>query len=154
MKYIEGDIREATETFIAHGCNSQGVMGSGVALAIKNKWPKAFEQYRSDLLDNKAAFGDCSFCDISTDDGEKYIMNLITQDQYGTEKRQVNYAAIVSSLTHAISIANLDYEIGVDQIAIPKIGAGLGGGDWDIIETILKDFEEFYGIEFTVYFIG
>ena len=35
--YKQGDLLEAEEVVIVHGCNAQGVVGSGVALAIRNK---------------------------------------------------------------------------------------------------------------------
>lgn len=147
MKYVKGDVTKAKEKFIAHGCNCQGVMGSGVAMVVKQRWPGAFEKYTSDLAWNYS-LGDCSF--YETEDG-KYILNLLTQNKYGTGTRHVNYVAIINSLKHAIDIAELDYDISIDKVAIPMIGAGLGGGDWNIIESLLQDFEKMYGIEFVVY---
>ncbi len=38
-KYVSGDIRCVSSGIIVHGCNAQGVMGSGVALALRTTWP-------------------------------------------------------------------------------------------------------------------
>ena len=150
MKYVKGDLLNAEETVIAHGCNCQGVMGSGVALAVKNKYPYAYIQYVKDIKSGRQ-LGDCSFYMEADDKINKIVLSLLTQEYFGTDRRQVNYAAIVYSLIHALNIADLDYDFEIKTIAIPKIGAGLGGGDWNIIEAILKDFELMCDIEFVVY---
>ena len=106
MKYVKGDLLKAEEKYIAHGCNAQGVMGSGVAKVIKEKWPKAYKDY---LLDLKAIneTRDRSLGAVlpSIQRDDKVILNLITQEFFGTEKRQVNYAALITSLTSSIIIA-------------------------------------------------
>ena len=152
MRYVVGNLLECEEIVIAHGCNCQGVMGSGVALAIRRKWPDIYEDYRKifedDLYDPK--LGDC-ISDV-TEDGTKVILNLLTQESFGTDRRHVNYAAIVSSLVAYID--DIREDIDSVTIAIPKIGAGLGGGDWNVIELLLTDLEAIYTdieLEFVVY---
>lgn len=145
MIFKTGDVTEATENFIAHGCNCQGVMGSGVAKVIKQKFPLAYEYYHNVVK----YYGDRkeellgSYCSVMV--GDKIILNLFTQKNYGTDKRHMNYAAILSSFEKVYE------DFGKCQIAIPLIGAGLGGGNWEVIEMLLKDFEEKTGIEFVVY---
>lgn len=46
VTYIVMDITTATRGIVVHGVNCQGVMGSGVALAIRTKWPQIFESYK------------------------------------------------------------------------------------------------------------
>ena len=46
MKTIHDDLLGATHGIILHGCNAQGVMGSGVAKLIRAKWPGAYAAYR------------------------------------------------------------------------------------------------------------
>ena len=45
--YKQGDLTQAEEYIIAHGCNAQGKMGSGVAKAIRREFPQAYSYYRS-----------------------------------------------------------------------------------------------------------
>ncbi len=164
MLYVKGDIRDATEDCIAHGCNCQGVMGSGVALAIKNKWPDAYKAYVNGLHKDDTRLG-MSIPHLH-EKTNTIIVNLLTQEYFGTDRRHVNYAAIVTSLVSFIDeviVADgevngdlVDYELKL-RIAIPMIGAGLGGGDWEIIETLLEDIEDMYtkecDLEFVVYYI-
>ena len=46
MKIIKGDLLNETTGLIAHGVNCQGVMGKGIALAIKKKYPQVFIDYK------------------------------------------------------------------------------------------------------------
>ena len=46
----KGNLLEQTKGVIIHGCNCQGVMSSGIALQIRNKWPGVFETYIYDQI--------------------------------------------------------------------------------------------------------
>lgn len=154
MKYVKGNLLEAQETLIVHGCNGQGVMGAGVAAAIRNKWPGAFKEYKTFQEAYGLALG--TYSSYLTDE-KKIVVNLITQENYGTSIRQVNYASIAVGFDNIIKDSMVAKQNKGDTsilgIAIPKIGAGLGGGDWEIIEAILEDLEKVWNnyVEFVVY---
>ena len=46
IRVINGDLLEADSTFICHQVNCRGVMGSGVAKAIRDKYPEVYTQYK------------------------------------------------------------------------------------------------------------
>ena len=146
IKYVKDDLLSATKGLMVHGCNCQGVMGSGVALAIKRKYPQAFRDYSdycfmygtvaSDLL-GKVCY--------SRPTPELVIANAFTQEFYGTDKKQyASYAAISSALANITSI----YPTKV-PIVMPKIGCGLGGAEWDVVSRIVED--RLRGYDVTVY---
>lgn len=129
IEYRKGNLLDVTEGIILHGCNAQGVMGSGVALAIKQRYPEAYKEY----MDDHVYLGSISCCWVTDD---LMIINGITQEYYGKDgKRYVNYKAICDVFTEAISKARMFYFV----LNFPKIGAGLGGGDWGIIEQLIDD---------------
>lgn len=132
MKTIKGNLLEATEPVIAHGCNCKGVMGSGVAKAIRAKWPNVFNEYRKKFETEGLRLGDTQLVKI----GEgKYVANLMTQQRYGADgHRYVDYDAV----RNCFKTLNTLISPGI-PIAIPKIGAGLGGGDWNTIKKIIKE---------------
>jgi len=134
--YKQGDLLECQEKWIVHGCNAQGVMGSGVAKAIKEKYPSAFRAYRAAEEVRGLTLGDLSWAEQV--DG-KIVFNAITQEFYGRAgKCYVDYNAIrwmVEGLNHLASEWGV---VGV-HVAMPKIGAGLGGGDWNYIEIIIEE---------------
>lgn len=148
IDYRKGDLMAVTSGIIAHGCNAQGVMGSGVAALVKAKYPGAFEQYVADLemLSKDEAYagmsplGYVSFWSLTDlndallEDG-LLIANCITQNLFGRDgSKFVSYDAIYTcfSTLERIAIAT-----GM-TINIPRIGAGLGGGDWNAIEAIIN----------------
>jgi len=130
--YTEGDVTAAVEDIIVHGCNAQGVMGSGVAKAIRDKWPGAFEVYREAYDERGLALGEVIW--YTTPEG-KLIANAITQEFYGRDKkRYVDYDAVRKAFT---SISGFAKKTG-KSVAMPKIGAGLGGGNWTLIENLVE----------------
>lgn len=140
IEYRKGNLLDVKSGVIAHGVNCQGVMGGGVALAIKQKYPRAFEKYRSKCLEctqfgdpSAKLLGDVQFVRV-TEKGV-VVANCFTQDFYGPRQRQVNYEAVAECF-HALDAVTT-------EVNIPKIGAGLGGGDWKVIEAIINS--EFEG---------
>ena len=146
VKYIKGNLL-GHPFQIAHGVNCQGVMGSGVALAIKNKYPNHFNDYINAVKLNRGISSD--LLGKITDDPSKEdkILGMFTQDFYGKDgKRYVNYAAIGSAFREVSDYLSGDPDDSFCPLGIPKIGAGLGGGDWNIIEQIINDASLYYPI--------
>jgi O-acetyl-ADP-ribose deacetylase (regulator of RNase III) len=146
VRRIVGNLLDTDARYIAHGCNAQGVMGAGVALALRRKWPQVYGEYRAQydrLLLAQRMHMDLPIGDppIGLPLGEVYevqcghqvVLNCITQEFVGGDKRYVSYDAVDECFRH---IARLVPRDGV--VAIPRIGAGLAGGDWDVIETIIN----------------
>jgi O-acetyl-ADP-ribose deacetylase (regulator of RNase III) len=151
--YKIGDLLAAEEPMIAHGCNAQGVMGKGVAKAVKETLPEVFKAYRRQfVLEQKLDLGTVVYVDSHAG---KLWCNCITQGTYdknpivpGTTNvdRYVDYDAIRSCMRDLNARA---IEEGYASIAMPMIGAGLGGGDWDTIAQIIE--EEFTTVVPVVY---
>ena len=125
MEYIKKDITTVTMGVIAHGCNCQGVMGSGVAKAIRDKWPGAYEAYKRMPI-GRTMLGTAQVVNVDDQD-QLFIANCFTQIFYGKNGRFADPTAIERSLNHAYEWADL-YCL---PIYMPKIGAGLGGLDWE-----------------------
>lgn len=125
VTYIKKDITTVEAGIVGHGVNCQGRMGSGVALAIKNKWPEVYKKYMT-LSPKLAPLGKVQFVSISDD---LHIANMFTQDNYGYDgARYASVDAIRMSMNRVCFTASL---MNMD-VYIPKIGSGLGGLDWDI----------------------
>lgn len=133
IEYRKGNLLDVTEGIIVHGCNCQGVMGSGVAKAIREKFPEAYKTYRAEHEYYTLVLGEIVWW--CNDDYTLWIANALTQDQYGTDRRHVNYAAIAKVFTEIFR----QVRINKHTVHFPKIGAGLGGGSWEIIEQIIND---------------
>ena len=137
IEYRKGYLLAVTSGVIAHGVNCQGVMGSGVAKAVREKYPHAYEKYTKDVKSWVEGFGSTvgqlGRVQFVAVDSKLVVANCFTQDFFGIKKRHVDYEAV----------AKCFYELNkrrdwYGQLNIPKIGAGLGGGDWSVIESIIK----------------
>jgi len=121
---VKKNIVDVRLGIVAHGCNASGGFGSGVAGAIKQKYPKVAEAHAArgvgqHLLGN---------IDVISIDHNLQIINCYTQLNYGSDgKRYADLSAIESCLYKVISLA---YSQGL-PVYIPKIGCGLGGLDYD-----------------------
>lgn len=140
-----GNLLHVTNGHIVHGCNAQGVMGSGVALGVKNMYPTAFADYRRIYETEGLKLGVAY--PVRVDPG-LVIWNAITQNLYGSGVRQVSYDAIetcFSQINYHIKEGGVD-NVRFDQspeIHIPLIGAARGGGNWEIIREIIEQTVEF-----------
>ena len=139
MKYNKGDLLSVTRGGILHGCNAQGVMNSGVAKDIKQKWDKVFQGYKAAEERGRLVLGTVSnFTNVGHD---LWVANCITQKYYGYDrKRYASYDAIDSSIREAVRFLKENHSIA--EFHVPKIGAGRGGLDWRVVETILRVIEE------------
>lgn len=131
-----GNLMDVTEGHIVHGCNAQGVMGSGVALAVKNRYPGAYNDYR-EIYENEGLNLGEAYPYLLTD--KLVIWNAITQDNFGQPTRNCSYDAIQTCFDNINFAIINNPTLGVQHIHIPFIGAGLGGGSWNIIKAIIED---------------
>lgn len=133
--YKHGDLMRASEAFILHGCNAQGVMGSGVAKLIRDRYPKAYEEYAKAHKQSGLVVGECIWVETSP----HTVINGITQEFYG---RDPNVVYVSYDGLRAV-IRNINERIGQSDgtigVAMPLIGAGLANGRWSIISEIIKE---------------
>jgi len=138
IHYKKGDVTEATEQVIAHGVNCTGHFGSGVAGAIKRNHPYVREQY---LSLSEHILGTCQFVEYA---GRIWV-NAHTQQDNGYDGKQ--YADLTAVAYCLVSIAEYMRDNLLTTIAMPKIGCGLGGLDWEqveiLVQNILEDYEVF-----------
>ena len=147
---VNGNLLDAKEVIIAHQVNCMGVMGSGVAKQLRNKYPKLYIEYKeycnrfykpSDLLG--------TICYHSVFINKRYIANLFGQLFYGTDKQYTDYAALEKCFKTLASVAK---EHNFD-VAMPyNIGCKLAGGDWNIVYKLIED--AFKDINVTLYKYG
>lgn len=153
---INGDLLALTNIdVIAHQTNCMGVMGSGIAKQIRDKYPDVYNDFRHLYRQGQTYLGHC-FLDCvmknehDTDHiGPKYIANLYGQKDYGREpKCYTNYDALREAfvkLRDQMQIRNLY------SLALPyKMGCGLAGGDWTIVKQIIRDTFESTNINVTI----
>jgi O-acetyl-ADP-ribose deacetylase (regulator of RNase III) len=130
IKYIEyGNIFNIDGvTSYAHGCNCAGAMGKGIAIQFKEKFPEMYKEYKSLCSNGKFTLGDL----FEYNYGEGYVFNLGTQITWRTK---AELRAIEESFTRMLSFATKE---NIKKIALPKIGAGLGGLKWQDVKRVIE----------------
>ncbi len=126
---------EVTEGYIMHGCNAQGVMGSGVARIIRDRYHEAYLTYAKQAP--YYIMGEVIPAKVTD---ELAIINAITQDFYGGGEIHADYDAIRQAMKGAVHVVSSGTYEGVPkELHMPFIGAGLGGGDPDTIVAIMGE---------------
>lgn len=137
IEYIKGDLFAESHPIIAHGVNCQGVMRSGVAKIIREKWPEVYEDYHQ-FCQLREPYRFLGLVRASPTNFGNLVFNCFTQENYGKDgRRYMSYDAVDSCMANISSTMLLGY-IKTEYIAMPKIGAGLGGGHWPVIEAIIN----------------
>lgn len=137
MKTVKGNLIELAEDgefdVIVHGCNCFCTMGAGIAKFIKQKFPAA---YKADLKTEKGAkskLGSISQAEVDLPNGKLIVVNAYTQHNWRGTGKKVDYEAVRSSFEE------IKEKFSGLRIGYPAIGAGLAGGDWNIISSIIDE---------------
>lgn len=146
INFKAGNILTDKSQAIVNTVNCVGVMGKGLALQYKKAFPENFKQYKS-ACDKKIVEPGKMFITKYEDIlGSKYIINFPTKKHWkGASK--IEY--IENGLEDLITQIRL---LGIKSIAIPPLGAGLGGLDWFLVKnSIIDAFSSIADIDVIVY---
>lgn len=141
LHYIQKDISTVTRGVIAHGCNYHGVMGAGVARVLANKYPKClveYEKWLHQFASPELSLGDCLTVQVTDD---VHIANCITQGL------GAGNLATPEAISNSLEFAFVHASILRLPLYLPKIGAGLGGLNWErdvepIVRELANTFDE------------
>jgi hypothetical protein len=119
---------------IIHITNDINAWGRGFVLALSRRWKEPENEYRKLRLCDRQ-LGNVQFIQVTPD---IYVANMIAQHgigAYGSNQPPIRYDALRSCLikVNEFAIANKA------TIHAPMIGAGLAGGDWNIIENLIRE---------------
>lgn len=131
---VKGDLFDSPDLAIGHGVNVKGVMGSGIALPMRQRFPNMHNEYVELCRAENHRPGQARLhYDIDTmNNRPRVIANIASQENPGSDAR---YEWLVAGVTDAI--LSLKF-MGVNDISLPKIGCGIGGLDWEAVRQILK----------------
>jgi hypothetical protein len=138
IKYINGDaisvakiISTRTPVCIPHVCNDEGKWGAGFVIALSNEWPAGSDESPEDAYHNtQPLLGTVSYSNPV--DGI-CVANMVAQHGTGGWVRRIHYGM----LAHCMEIVNNRFT-DKSHFICPQFGAGLGGGDWEVIEELIE----------------
>lgn len=158
VHYKDGNLLDADVDYICHQVNCQGRMGSGIAKQIRERWPVVYESYmtKCDEVEEIASrlygryeispsgsdllLGDIQIVGLWDDyyatDKHQSVINMFAQQYYGYDgKRYTSYDAFWSCLGKIKETIPKGSKIGFPW----GIGCGLGGANWEVIMTMIKE---------------
>ncbi len=139
ITYLTGDATApqiAGPKIIVHICNDIGGWGAGFVLAISKRWKEpeaAYRQWYADRDHNDFALGAVQLVSVES---ELWIANMIGQRgirRSSTGRPPIRYDAVESCLEKVAQFAVKENS----SIHMPRIGCGLAGGKWELIEPII-----------------
>lgn len=128
MRQVTGNLLNAEEVAIGHGVNTKGLMGAGIAKAIREAYPQISGAYIQ-WCNQGAQGGDVQLYKISD---ERIIVNIASQELPGADAQ---YAWLATGLMEAVKQLRA---LSIHRLALPRIGCGIGGLDWEAVRVIMR----------------
>jgi O-acetyl-ADP-ribose deacetylase (regulator of RNase III) len=140
IEFVKGDLLAADVEAIVNTVNCVGIMGRGVALQFKERFPLNFKAYEAACRREEVQPGKMFVFETGTLTNPKFIINFPTKRHWRGKSRMVDIDSGLIALSHEIR------NRAIMSIAIPPLGSGLGGLNWfDVrprIEAALYGFND------------
>jgi O-acetyl-ADP-ribose deacetylase (regulator of RNase III) len=133
IEFVKGDLLKAKTQALVNTVNTVGVMGKGIALQFKNRFPKNYKIYKDACKNKSFNIGEV----LVVEDGDlmdkKIIVNFPTKAHW---KSPSKYEYIESGLKALVKYLKSNK---IESIAIPPLGCGNGGLDWSKVKKMIAD---------------
>jgi O-acetyl-ADP-ribose deacetylase (regulator of RNase III) len=127
-----GDIFTTRARAIGHGVNTAGVMGAGIAVQFRDRFPDMYVKYRILCQEGHLTPGSTFVHTIPSAGGDLYVYNIASQNAPGPHAQLI---WLRDGVRAALRNAR---ENGVTLVALPRIGSGIGGLDEAQVEATLE----------------
>lgn len=145
IHYIKGDLLSSTAEALVNTVNTVGVMGKGIALQFKNRFPQNYKIYQEAC--RKGTFKTGQVLVVREGDllHQKTIINFPTKSHWKGDSKYEYISSGLEALKKAI------IENDIKSIAIPPLGCGNGGLDWDRVKAMIEDALQNVNCDIVVY---
>ena len=145
INYRKGDIFAQDTQAYVNPVNSVGVMGKGLALQFKTHYPDMFLHYQNACRRGLVTPARPLIYQLPHLTGPKYIINLATKRHWRDKSRILDIHTGLAALVEEIN------RLSITSIAIPAIGAGLGGIPWpEVVVAIEQHLSSLPATEVTI----
>lgn len=148
IRYTVGDATRPEcvgPAIIAHICNDSGRWGKGFVVALSRRWKAPERDFRSWA----GGLGELQLVEVEP---QLWVANMVAQHKVATARSKgpppIRYEALEACLSKLAEAARARGA----EVHMPRIGAGLAGGDWNIIEGIIE--RKLVGLTVVVYDLG
>ena len=160
IRYVTGDptapLDDGRDAYIAHVGNDAGGWGEGFVLALSRRWREPERAFRVwSRSPNGGEYGPYTlgatqYVNVTArgDARQTFVATMIAQHRYSEPgKPAIRYNALERCLTLLEQRVRKTH----GSVHMPRIGTGLGGGDWEIIEHLITSIVCRHGVPVMVY---
>ncbi|GEP92942.1 O-acetyl-ADP-ribose deacetylase (regulator of RNase III), contains Macro domain [Chitinophaga terrae (ex Kim and Jung 2007)] len=146
IKFTTGDLLLAPAEALVNAVNTAGVMGKGIALQFKKRFPQNYNLYKQAAEAGQLETGKNFVVQNPTTDPVKWIINFPTKKHWRSPSELEYVVAGLDDLRNVIK------DLKIKSIALPALGCGNGGLDWNIVKPILENkLESLVEVEILIY---
>jgi O-acetyl-ADP-ribose deacetylase (regulator of RNase III) len=132
IEVTRGDILKADAEALVNTVNCVGVMGRGIAAQFKRAYPKNFSAYQQACKRHEVQPGQMLIVETGQLAAPRWVINFPTKRHWRGNSRIEDIDAGLAAL-----IADVR-RLGIKSIAVPPLGCGLGGLDWDVVRPRIE----------------
>jgi O-acetyl-ADP-ribose deacetylase (regulator of RNase III) len=133
IRYDHGDLLSAPVEAVVNTVNTRGVMGKGIALQVKQRWPEVERAYRASCRRGEVVLGSMQVVERGgLGDGPRFVINFPTKDHWRSRSKLPDVASGLEDLRAVIE------KLGITSIAIPPLGCGNGGLEWSDVQPLIE----------------
>lgn len=133
ITFKQGDLFDSDAEAIVNAVNTVGVMGKGIALAFKERFPENYRRYAAACKGGLVQVGAMFATNPPELDSPKWIINFPTKQHW----RSPSQMAWVESGLHDLRRFIVEHDL--KSVAIPALGAGNGGLDWQKVRPLITE---------------
>ncbi len=127
----KGNLLESSAEALVNTVNTVGVMGKGVALQFKEKFPENFLLYAAACKRKEVLIGEMFVTQTGRMQNPKYIINFPTKQHWRSDSKLSFVEDGLDDLVQKIA------DLNIQSIALPPLGCGNGGLDWAVIKPLI-----------------
>jgi O-acetyl-ADP-ribose deacetylase (regulator of RNase III) len=128
LELVHGNLLEADAEALVNAVNTVGVMGKGLALQFKHAYPSVFDAYRRACDAGEVVPGRMHVVEAE----HRLIINFPTKRHWRARSKLPDIDAGLEDLVRVLS------ERRVKSVAVPPLGCGHGGLDWDVVRPRIE----------------
>ena len=132
IELTAGDLLEADVDALVNAVNTEGVMGKGIALKFKKRFPDMFEAYRLACKAGQLQPGRMHVFERKDMFPPRFIINFPTKRDWWSPSRLEDIESGLAALVKEVRQRN------IRSIAVPALGCGNGGLDWQSVLPCIK----------------
>jgi O-acetyl-ADP-ribose deacetylase (regulator of RNase III) len=148
IKFLKGDLLKSDAEALVNAVNTVGVMGKGIALQFKNQYPENYKVYKAACNKGELKIGTILIVKDGDLFNQKFIVNFPTK-QHWRSPSEISY---IQDGLIALKKAIQEYDI--QSIAIPPLGCGLGGLDWNVVKPMIIEVLQDLDVNISIYELG